>query len=75
MIQALAGFVNYFLILMWNGFKAKDLLGIRVRWDDRSNSAVTDSYGQEWVRIQKIVMLGFQNRLRVFIFTMILGQA
>jgi len=49
MIQALAGFVNYFVILMMNGFYPTKLLGLRVPWDDRSNDNVEDSYGQEWV--------------------------
>lgn len=49
MLQALAGFINYFIILMMNGFKPNDLIGIRVRWDDRSNDGLMDSYGQEWV--------------------------
>ena len=49
MIQALAGFVNFFVILMMNGFKLAEVVGIRVKWDDRTNSAVEDSYGQEWV--------------------------
>ena len=50
MIQALAGFVNYFVIMMMNGFKPETILGLRVSWDDRSLSDVQDSYGQEWVR-------------------------
>ena len=49
MLQALAGFVNYFIIMMMNGFKPNRLLGIRVEWDDRTNNNVHDSYGQEWV--------------------------
>ena len=49
MIQALAGFVNYFIIMMMNGFKPADIIGKRVEWDDRSKSNVVDSYGQEWV--------------------------
>lgn len=51
MLQALAGFVNYFVIMMMNGFLAGDLLGKRLYWDDRSNSQLQDSYGQEWVRV------------------------
>lgn len=53
MLQALAGFVNYFVIMMMNGFKPDRILGIRVAWDDRSNSNVYDSYGQEWVSISR----------------------
>merc|ERR1711892_1651088 len=35
MIQALAGFVCYLVILMQNGFLPADLLGLRVPWDDK----------------------------------------
>ena len=48
-IQALAGFVNYFIIMMMNGFKPSEVLGARVDWDDTSLSDLQDSYGQEWV--------------------------
>jgi len=50
MIQALAGFFTYFVILAENGFLPRDLLGIRVRWDSRDINDVEDSYGQQWVR-------------------------
>merc|ERR1711990_1121860 len=56
MIQALAGFVNYFIILMMNGFFPSKLLGIRVEWDDRSNNALEDSYGQEWTYGQRKIV-------------------
>jgi len=56
MIQALAGFVNYFIILMMNGFYPSRLLGIRVEWDDRSNNALEDSYGQEWTYGQRKIV-------------------
>ena len=51
MLQALAGFVNYFVIMMMNGFLPSLLVGLRLRWDDRSNGQLEDSYGQEWVRL------------------------
>jgi len=55
MIQASAGFFTYFVIMSENGFLAKDLFGMRKRWDSRSINArsindLRDSYGQEWVR-------------------------
>jgi len=50
MIQALAGFFTYFVILTENGFLPLDLLGVRIRWDDREVNDVEDSYGQQWVR-------------------------
>ena len=48
MLQALSGFIVYFVILMENGFLPSRLYGIRKEWDDRGNNAVEDSYGQEW---------------------------
>merc|ERR1712029_346425 len=48
MIQALAGFVCYFVILMQNGFLPGDIIGLRVNWDDKNMQNVEDSYGQEW---------------------------
>lgn len=54
MLQALAGFINYFVILMMNGFYPKDLIGIRVFWDDKTNNQVEDSFGQEWVRRKEL---------------------
>merc|ERR1712048_101027 len=56
MIQALTGFVVYFVILMENGFLPGDLLGIRKQWDDRGNNAVVDSYGQEWTYGQRKIV-------------------
>ena len=50
MLQALAGFFTYFLVMMENGFRPERLFGIRVEWEDVTNNAVIDSYGQEWVR-------------------------
>lgn len=49
MMQATAGFFTYFVILAENGFLPMDLIGLRVDWDDKSNNAVEDSYGQQWV--------------------------
>ncbi len=49
MLQALAGFINYFVIMAMNGFMPGDLFGIRADWDNRSHQYVEDSYGQEWV--------------------------
>ncbi|KAK5603428.1 Sodium/potassium-transporting ATPase subunit alpha-2, partial [Crenichthys baileyi] len=48
MIQALAGFFTYFVILAENGFHPRDLLGIRISWDDREVNDLEDSYGQQW---------------------------
>lgn len=50
MIQALAGFFTYFVIMAENGFLPWTLLGIRVNWDHRDVNDLEDSYGQQWVR-------------------------
>ena len=49
-IQALAGFFIYFVIMGENGFLPLKLLGLRSDWDDDS-VYVTDSFGQEWVSL------------------------
>lgn len=51
MIQALAGFFAYFVILAENGFLPSTLLGIRVYWDDKQVNDLEDSYGQQWVSV------------------------
>merc|ERR1712168_932451 len=48
MIQALAGFFTYFVILAENGFLPPDLFGLRERWDSKAANDLEDSYGQEW---------------------------
>uniref|UniRef100_A0A3P9M0U1 Sodium/potassium-transporting ATPase subunit alpha n=1 Tax=Oryzias latipes TaxID=8090 RepID=A0A3P9M0U1_ORYLA len=48
MMQALAGFFTYFVILAENGFLPMDLLGIRLQWDDKPVNDLEDSYGQQW---------------------------
>ena len=49
-LQALAGFLSYFVVMAENGFLPGDLFGIRSDWDNKDNQEVTDSYGQQWVR-------------------------
>nr|XP_021506251.1 sodium/potassium-transporting ATPase subunit alpha-4 [Meriones unguiculatus] len=56
MIQAVAGFFTYFVILAENGFKPLDLLGIRLFWEDGSLNDLEDSYGQEWTYEQRKVV-------------------
>jgi len=56
MLQALSGFIIYFVILMENGWLPEDLWQIRVRWDDRGNNALQDSYGQEWTYGQRKIV-------------------
>merc|ERR1711970_647289 len=56
MLQALSGFVIYFVIMMENGFLPSRLFGIRPYWDDRGNNALEDSYGQEWTYGQRKIV-------------------
>jgi len=56
MIQALAGFINYFIIMAMNGFRPYDLLDLRADWDNRVHQTVTDSYGQEWTYGQRKIV-------------------
>lgn len=51
MMQAVAGFFTYFVILAENGFLPSDLIGIRVNWDDKYLNDLEDSYGQQWVGV------------------------
>uniref|UniRef100_A0A3Q0SB40 Sodium/potassium-transporting ATPase subunit alpha n=1 Tax=Amphilophus citrinellus TaxID=61819 RepID=A0A3Q0SB40_AMPCI len=56
MIQALAGFFTYFVILAENGFLPGTLVGIRLNWDDREVNDVEDSYGQQWTYEQRKIV-------------------
>jgi sodium/potassium-transporting ATPase subunit alpha len=48
MIQALAGFFTYFVIMGENGFLPTRLVGIRADWEAKGINDLVDSYGQEW---------------------------
>merc|ERR1712055_971143 len=48
MIQALAGFYSYFVIIAENGFLPPFLFGLREQWDSKAINDLSDSYGQEW---------------------------
>uniref|UniRef100_A0A667YXP8 Sodium/potassium-transporting ATPase subunit alpha n=1 Tax=Myripristis murdjan TaxID=586833 RepID=A0A667YXP8_9TELE len=56
MIQALGGFFTYFVILAENGFLPGTLLGLRIKWDDRSVNDVEDTYGQQWTYEQRKII-------------------
>ena len=58
-MQALAGFLIYFVIMGENGFLPWTLLGLRSDWDDSSSLYVTDSFGQEWVSNGIIVIMEY----------------
>ena len=54
MIQALAGFYTYFVIMAENGFLPPFLFGIREQWDSKAINDLEDHYGQEWVSGRKV---------------------
>ncbi|XP_048867199.1 sodium/potassium-transporting ATPase subunit alpha-2 [Brienomyrus brachyistius] len=56
MLQALAGFFTYFVIMAENGFLPFNLLGLRLGWDDRNNNELEDSYGQQWTYEQRKII-------------------
>lgn len=64
MIQALAGFFTYFVIMGENGFLPWTLLGLRSDWDNK-DLYVTDSYGQDWVYSYIIIMY---RKITLFVF-------
>ena len=44
--------MSYFVVMGENGFLPYTLIGLRSNWED-PNAIVTDSYGQDWVRIYR----------------------
>jgi sodium/potassium-transporting ATPase subunit alpha len=56
MIQAVAGFFTYFVIMGENGFWCKHLFGLRQSWESRGVTDLEDSYGQEWTYAQRKVL-------------------
>ncbi|KAM6945356.1 LOW QUALITY PROTEIN: sodium/potassium-transporting ATPase subunit alpha-1-like [Aplochiton taeniatus] len=48
MMQAVAGFFTYFVIMAENGFMPLDLIGLRINWDIKAMNDMEDSYGQQW---------------------------
>ncbi|XP_072901554.1 sodium/potassium-transporting ATPase subunit alpha [Hemitrygon akajei] len=56
MIQALAGFFTYFVILAENGFLPLDLIGLREDWDELWVDDMEDSYGQQWTYKQRKIV-------------------
>nr|CAD7423200.1 unnamed protein product [Timema monikensis] len=47
-IQSVAGFFTYFVIMAEHGFMPMRLVGLRKYWDSESINDLIDSYGQEW---------------------------
>lgn len=47
-LQAIAGFFTYFVVFAENGWLAKDLVGVREKWDSKQVTILQDSYGKSW---------------------------
>lgn len=60
MMQAAAGFFTYFVIMADNGFWPLTLVGIRARWDSEAVNSLEDSYGQQWVSYNSLIL--YQSR-------------
>uniref|UniRef100_A0A2K5ELR7 ATPase Na+/K+ transporting subunit alpha 2 n=1 Tax=Aotus nancymaae TaxID=37293 RepID=A0A2K5ELR7_AOTNA len=72
MIQAVAGFFTYFVIMAENGFRPIDLLGICLYWEDKFLNDLEDSYGQQWTyERRKVVEFTCQT---AFCVTIVLVQ-
>lgn len=65
MIQAAAGFFVYFVIMAENGFLPLYLFGIRKQWDSKAINDLTDSYGQEWVSGDRLLLNGTLKKLEI----------
>ena len=74
MMQAVAGFFTYFVILAENGFLPMDLLGIRVYWDDKMVNDLEDSYGQQWVSKARLTARLMDVLRYVRWFRLMIGQ-
>ncbi|CAG0901115.1 unnamed protein product [Cyprideis torosa] len=53
MIQGVAGFFTYVVIMAENGFLPSKLPGLRRYWDSKAVNDLEDSYGQEWTYIDR----------------------
>merc|ERR1712042_87208 len=56
MMQALAGFYAYFVIMAENGFLPPKLFGLRKAWDSIAVNDLSDSYGQEWTYADRKIL-------------------
>jgi sodium/potassium-transporting ATPase subunit alpha len=58
MLQAAGGFFVYFVIMCENGFWPRRLVGLRKEWDSKGIQDLEDSYGQEWVSNNAVILKG-----------------
>jgi sodium/potassium-transporting ATPase subunit alpha len=52
-IETLAGFWMYLVVMVDNGFYPWTLVNIRPEWDSKGMPSIEDSYGQEWTYQQR----------------------
>ncbi|KAH9523799.1 hypothetical protein Btru_047069 [Bulinus truncatus] len=52
-MESVAGFFTYFVVMAENGFWMSRLVGIRKQWDSKAVNSLEDSYGQEWTYAQR----------------------
>lgn len=48
-IQMIAGFYIWYIVMADNGFRTSELFGLRSDWDSKWITDLEDSYGQQWV--------------------------
>ena len=48
-MEGIAGFFAYFVVMAENGFWPSKLVGLRSQWESRNLKDLEDSYGQNWV--------------------------
>lgn len=56
MIEAMAGFFTYFVIMAEHGFFPEKLIGLRKKWDSPWINDLKDSYGQEWTYDERKIL-------------------
>lgn len=53
LLQSIAGFFSYFVLMAEHGFYPRKLFGLRKEWDSEAINDVEDSFGQEWTYPQR----------------------
>jgi sodium/potassium-transporting ATPase subunit alpha len=56
LLQVTAGFFTWIVVMAENGFWPSRLIGIRKAWDAAAVNDLEDSYGQEWVIKENVLL-------------------
>jgi len=56
LIESLAAFFAYFVVMGENGFLPWDIIGKQAEWESEGVTNFVDSYGQEWALAQRQVL-------------------